>query len=81
MDRPKPKYIQVQYTREVPVGTIARCAPAHADNVSVYEGQHGAFRWLADFCVYDVGVNDALNWAKARAMRLGAELLDDTRMQ
>lgn len=43
---------------------------ADANYFGVYEGEPGAFAWLADFADKD----DALNWANARAMRLGATL-------
>lgn len=78
MNRPKPKYIQVQYTHLIEGGGVERCAVADASAISVYEGQPGTYRWLVDFNASTAGVHDALNWAKARAMRLGAELLDDT---
>lgn len=65
----KPKQVEVAATRECGAGEIMRCSLADAYEFSVYDGEPGDFTWVADFANSD----DATNFAKARALRLGAE--------
>jgi len=49
-------------------GSVLWVEEKDADYFSVYGGEASAFEWVADFN----DKNDAINFAKARAMRLGA---------
>lgn len=63
----KVKQVEVRAT-QLDHGFVTPCKEGAADQFSVYQGEPGAFVWVADF--YDKLA--ACYWGRERAMRLGA---------
>lgn len=65
--KPKPKEVEVRAVRESE-GDMLWCSAEEAHEFAVYEGEPGSFAWIAGFA----DNHDAVYFAQARAMRLGA---------
>lgn len=68
----KVKEIEVRACKDTAAGCVHWVPEDSAEYFSVYGGGAGYFGWVADFA----DKLDALNFGKARAMRLGAEFVN-----